>query len=317
MQDDQSNPQVSVQLLNAVIAKHPPIILGSTLAAMCNAMLPLLKDGPVDYCFSSAVYPPKGSYMFSGNVSTKDMLAVNVRYFRERGWKKLAMITTTDASGQDGDRNIGLVLAAPENKGMSLVAHEHFNPNDVSVDAQMSRIKASGAQALIVYAAGTPFGTVLHGAVDVGLNLPMSTTTANLVYDEMKQFSAFMPKELYFTGPPGVALDSLPSGPLKEAVRRFVDSAKAAGLHADIGLLAAWDPALLTVAALKELGLNVTARRMLDYIENLHGWAGAYGVYDFRDGSQRGLSQSNGIMVRWDAAKDYWVAVSKLGGAPL
>jgi branched-chain amino acid transport system substrate-binding protein len=316
VQDDQSNPQVTVQLLNGVIAKHVPFLLGSTLAAMCGAMLPLLKDGPVDYCFSSAIYPPKGSYMFSGNVSTKDMLAVNVRYFRERGWKKLAIITTTDASGQDGDRSIDLDLALPENKGLTLVAHEHFNPGDVGVDAQMSRIKASGAQALIVYAAGTPFGTVLHGAQNVGLDVPMSTTTANLAYDEMKQFGPIMPKELYFTGPPGVAPDALPNGPLKEAARTFANSARAAGLHPDIGLLAAWDPALLMVAALKKLGLNATAPQILNYIENLHDWAGAYGIYDFRDGSQRGLSEKNGIVVRWDPAKDYWVAVSKLGGMP-
>jgi len=39
-------------------------------------------------------------------------------------------------------------------------------------------------------------------------------------------------------------------------------------------------------------------------------------VYDFRDGSQRGLTESNGIMVRWDAGRDTWVAISKFGGAP-
>jgi branched-chain amino acid transport system substrate-binding protein len=317
IQDDQSNPQVAVQLLTGVIAKHVPIVLGSTLAAMCGAMLPLVKDGPVDYCFSSAIYPPKGSYMFSGNISTKDLLAVNIRYFRQRGWKRIALITTTDASGQDGDRNMDALLADPENNGVTLAAHEHFNPGDVSVDAQMTRIKDSGAQALIIYAAGTPFGTVLHGAADVGLTVPMSTTTANLSYAAMKQFSAFMPQELYFTGPPGVALDAIPNGPLKNAVRTFVDSAKAAGLHPDIGLLAGWDPALIVVSALNKLGLDATSAQIESYIENLHGWAGAYGVYDFRDGSQRGLAQNNGIVVRWDPAKDYWVGVSKFGGAPL
>lgn len=317
IEDDQSNPQVAVQLLGGVIAKHAPIVLGSTLAAMCGAMLPLVKDGPVDYCFSSAIYPPKGSYMFSGNISTRDLLAVNIRYFRERGWKKIALITTTDASGQDGDRNVDALLAEPVNKEMLLVSREHFNGGDVSVAAQMSRIKASGAQALIIYAAGTPFGTVLHGAVDVGLTIPMSTTTANLSYDAMKQFAAFMPKELYFTGPPGVALDAIPSGPLKDAVRTFVTSMRAAGLHPDIGMLAGWDPALIVISALNKLGVDATAAQIENYIENLHGWVGAYGVYDFRDGSQRGLNVNNGIMVRWDPAKDYWVAVSKFGGAPL
>jgi branched-chain amino acid transport system substrate-binding protein len=317
IQDDQSNPQVAVQLLSGVIAKRVPIVLGSTLAAMCGAMLPLLKDGPVDYCFSSAIYPPKGSYMFSGNISTKDLLAVNIRYFRGRGWTKVALITTNDASGQDGDRNADALLALPENKNMSLVSHEHFTGGDVSVDAQIARIKASGAQALIVYAAGTPFGTVLHSAANLALTIPMSTTTANLSYDAMKQFAPYMPKELYFTGPPGVAPDAIPNGPLKTAVRTFQSSTRAAGLHPDIGLLAAWDPALILVSALNKLGLDATATQIEAYIQNLHGWPGAYGVYDFRDGSQRGLNVSNGIMVRWDPVKDYWVAVSKFGGAPL
>jgi hypothetical protein len=39
-------------------------------------------------------------------------------------------------------------------------------------------------------------------------------------------------------------------------------------------------------------------------------------VYDFRDGSHRGLSQKDVVVMRWDAAKTNWVAVSKLGGAP-
>jgi branched-chain amino acid transport system substrate-binding protein len=314
VQDDQSNPQIAVQLLNGLIAKNVPIVLGSTLAAMCSAMLPLIENGPVDYCFSSAVHPPKGSYMYSGNLSTTDLIAILMRYYRERGWKKIGLIDTTDASGQDGDRGVDAALAAPENKTVTLVDREHFNPGDLSVTAQIARIKASGAQALIVYAAGTPLGTVLHGLTDAGIDMPVGTTSANLSYAAMKQFADILPKELYFVAPPGVAYDAIPNGPLKDEVHTFVDSAKSAGLHADIGLIAAWDPAIITVAALNKLGFSATGAQMKDYIDHLHGFPGVYGIYDFRDGSQRGLAPSNGIVVRWDPARDYWVAVSKFGG---
>jgi hypothetical protein len=54
---------------------------------------------------------------------------------------------------------------------------------------------------------------------------------------------------------------------------------------------------------------------MKDFIDHLHGFPGVYGIYDFRDGSQRGLAPSNGIVVKWDPARDYWVSVSKFGGA--
>ncbi len=313
--DDQSNPQIAVALLNGLMAKKVPIVLGSTLAAMCSAMLPLLENGPVDYCFSSAVHPPKGSYMYSGNLSTGDLIAILLRYYRERGWKKVALIVTTDASGQDGDRGVDAALATPENKAVALVDREHFNAGDLSVAAQIARIKASGAQALIVYAAGTPLGTVLHGLSDAGLEVPVGTTSANLSYAAMKQFADILPRDLYFVAPPGVAYDAISPGPLKDEVRTFVESSKAAGLHADIGLIAAWDPAIITVAALNTIGFGATAVQMKAFIDHLHGFAGVYGIYDFRDGSQRGLAPSNGIVVKWDSARDYWVPVSKFGGS--
>src|ERR1700722_1558644 len=50
VQDDQSNPQISVQLFSALIDKNVPVVLGAALAAECNAMKAMIKDGPVLYC---------------------------------------------------------------------------------------------------------------------------------------------------------------------------------------------------------------------------------------------------------------------------
>src|ERR1019366_9937250 len=99
-------------------------------------MAALMKTGPVQFCFSSGFPPPAGSYGFSYGMSTDDLIAVNVHYFHERGWKKVAMITSIDASGQDGERAFDVALNAPENKDMTVVTREHFNNSDVSVAAQ-------------------------------------------------------------------------------------------------------------------------------------------------------------------------------------
>lgn len=55
---------------------------------------------------------------------------------------------------------------------------------------------------------------------------------------------------------------------------------------------------------------------MRQYIVNLHDYIGINGVYDFRDGSQRGLSEHNLMIMRWDIDKNTWSAASGLGGAP-
>jgi branched-chain amino acid transport system substrate-binding protein len=50
VQDDQSNPELSVQLVNGVLAKKPPFVIGPSLTSSCGATAALFKDGPVDYC---------------------------------------------------------------------------------------------------------------------------------------------------------------------------------------------------------------------------------------------------------------------------
>src|SRR5579863_1513312 len=52
MKDDQSNPQVSVQIANEVMATKPAVILGSSLVASCRAIEPVMQKVAVNYCFS-------------------------------------------------------------------------------------------------------------------------------------------------------------------------------------------------------------------------------------------------------------------------
>ena len=63
--DDQSTPQLAVQLTNEVLALHPAVMMGSSLVATCNAMLPMAQNGPVMYCFSAASIPRKGAMVSS------------------------------------------------------------------------------------------------------------------------------------------------------------------------------------------------------------------------------------------------------------
>src|SRR6185312_2589218 len=199
--DDQTNPQISVQLANQLLAKHDSVVMGSNLSALCRAMAPLFKDGPVEYCLSPAIYPAKDGYVFTSSISTKDIITATIRYFHAKGWKRFARLTTTDASGQDADADIPETLAMPEFKDMTVVANEHMNPTDQSVAAQIARIKAANPQALLIWAPGTPFGTALRGMKDGGLDLPTAVTSANMITKQLAQYSNFMPSQgLLFQG---------------------------------------------------------------------------------------------------------------------
>jgi branched-chain amino acid transport system substrate-binding protein len=314
--DDQSSPQTAVQLTNGIIAKKAAVMVGSTLTAICSAQSPLVKDGPVLYCFSPAVHPPAGSMMFTAGTSTTDMLQASMTFFRAKGWRKIAILASTDATGQDVDNNMAQMLALPENRSVVVVDHEHYNTSDISVAAQLARIKNSGAQALIAWTVGGPLATIFNGMQSAGLDIPVLATPGNMTYAQMKQYAAFLPKELYFPGSASFAPEQLPNGPEKKAVSAYLDAFKSIGVRPDQGHLFVWDPILILVDALNKLGPNATATQIRDYITAYHG-TGVFGPYNFQSAPQRGIGLDSVIMVRWSPDKDTWVGVSRSGGEAL
>ena len=313
--DDQTNPQVTVQLANQLISKKVPIVLGSSLSGMCKAILPLFAtNGPVNYCLSPAIYPAKNSYGFSASVSTRDLLYATVRFFREKGWTKIAMLSTTDASGQDGDHDLADALTFPENKGVSLVASEHYNPGDVSATAQVAKIKAASPQAMIIWAPGTPFGTALHAVSEVGLDIPVASTSANMVTAQLKGYTAFAPKYMVFPGL-GYAINMAQNARVAAAQKTYTDALKSAGLDNNVQRGLTWDAASLAIAALRAVGPDGSPEAIKTYIEGVRDYAGITGVYNFADGNQRGLNINGVVMMRWEAPSAAWSAVSKFGAA--
>ncbi len=314
--DDQSNPQIAVQLAQPLIDKHVPVILGPSLAASCNAMTPLVqRDGPVLYCLTNTGHPASGGYIFSTLFSTGDMLAVGVRFFRERGWTRIAYIVSSDASGQDAEQGISNALVMPENKSIEVVDREHFATTDISVGAQLARIKAANPQAVIAWAAGTPAGTIFHSAFDAGLNLPTMTSPGNLNYAFFKQYARFLPKDLYFAAIPYYASSEITDHSMKTALGILSDSLATINQKPDQIFVSSWDPTRLVVNALQRLGPDASASALRDYLLGLRGWTGVNGSYDFRAQPQRGIGQNSIVMVRWDADKGDWIPASKFGGA--
>jgi branched-chain amino acid transport system substrate-binding protein len=315
--DDQTSPQVAVQLANAVIAQRAAVILGSAVLANCNAMAPLVHDGPLLYCFSPALRSERGSYAFSGGVLVKDQIATSLRYLRDRGLRKIAIITSTDATGQDADRTFAEMLALPENRTLGFVDRQYFNPADLSVAAQVAHIKAAQPQVVIVWTTGTPFGTVLRSLRDVGLDAPIVASTSNATFAQMKQYAAFLPKDLEFPATACIAPDAAGDAATAEALKSYYAALGERGVQPDFAPSTAWDSALMVVSALRKLGPAATATQLRDYLTSLRGYVGINGPYDFPASPQRGLGANAVVMVRWDAGKGAWVGSSRPGGSPL
>jgi branched-chain amino acid transport system substrate-binding protein len=313
--DDHSDPFVALQLFQGFAAQGSPLILGPAFVATCSAVMPkALISGPVTWCLSPGIYPPSRSYVFATGPTTDDTTLVLIRYFRERGWKRLAVITSTDASGQAWDRGVQYALRQLENSGVTLVAREYMNPTDVSVSAQMTRIKAADPQAVLTLSAGTSWGTIMRGLSDAGIDLPIGGGNGNMLTAQLRQYQSFLPRELYFPGFLNISEHAVGPGPIRDAQQPFFTALAAANTKPDLGISLAYDPAMLLVDALRRLGPSVTAAQLRDYLLREHGWTGSNGVYDFRDGSQRGLGPRSLVVDRWDPVNEAFISVSRPGG---
>lgn len=316
VQDDQSNPSLGVQLANGIIAKKVPVILGPTFTAICSAVSPLVREnGPVMYCYAPGIHPVAGSYVFSATVGSADMAVVIARFMREHNWNRVAIISSTDASGQDFEHGFDAALALPENKSLALVGREHFATSDVSVNAQMARIKAAAPQAMIGWTAGTGFGTVLHGYHDVGLEVPIVGGNGNMIFAQLAQYTGFMPKELYFPGVLGISMVQTPKGAVRDKQGIYFREYAKINAKPDFPSNAAWDATWLVLDAFRQYGFDVTAQQVRDFIRGQRAWTGIDGIYSFTDPEQRGIGPMGDAIFRYDPEQQAFIPASKPGGA--
>jgi branched-chain amino acid transport system substrate-binding protein len=316
--DDQSSAQTAVQFAQELIARNAPIILGSSGPTACGAMAPLVAtNGPVLYCLANGGDPIPGGYEFFTLMSYESQLAVAVRYFRERGFRRLASIFATDAGGQGAEKALLAALARPENKAMELVAQQHFSTGDASTAAQMARIQGEKPDALVAWATGGPAATLFRGARDIGLDIPTVSSPGNLTGAFLKQYMPLLPPQLIFPAVPYYASGAPTDPTTKAAVANLTSALAATGSEPDMIAISAWDPAMLLINALRALGPEASAASIRTYLVNLSGWVGADGPYDFLAAPQRGIGENNVVMVHWDVQHGAGIAVSNFGGAPL
>ena len=313
--DDQSNPQQSVQFANGLIAKKAAVMLGPAVTATCAAVAPLVRvAGPVMFCISPYIDTSNFVYVTAG--TALDNAIVVLRYYQERGYKRFAMLNSTDASGAALDKEFLDALALQRFGGLKLVAHEHFSPADQSVAAQLSVIKAAAPQVPISWTVGSPFSTVVRGLHDSGLDVPLVANGANMTIAQIGQLASIAPKELDFLTIPAAVTGSA-VGPRIAKVQRDLDAMfDKTGLKVDGGYANGYDMTILVMNALRNTPPDPTAEQIQSYLAKLHDFPGANAIYDFRFG-QRGSSQNGFELARFNASKNDFEPISKPGGTPL
>src|SRR5258708_13869799 len=147
--DNQSTAATSVSLASPLVSQSPILLAGSLTTTDRPVDDLATSGGPVIYDLSPGDHPKPGSFVYSSSNSTTNQIAAFVNFAKAKGWTRVAAITSTDTSGQDGWTNISKAVAA-SNGAVTVINHQTFGPTDVSVTTQLSKIKASNPHALVI-----------------------------------------------------------------------------------------------------------------------------------------------------------------------
>lgn len=315
MLDDQGNPQVAVQLLAPLLSKGVPAIIDSGPAATCRATTAAAKSAAVIYCLSNAYDPAADSYSFATPMSLEDAIAAQIRFLRVRGLRRIGFIITTDATGQASDAAISNILAYPENRDVVAVARERFGMADISVTAQIARIRSAGAQAVYALASGAPFALVLRELRDAGMsNVPTATLASNQSIKQLTSYGNIVPPDLEMVTARFAAYDVMGAGPVKDDVGIFRSALAHAGVGTDGPASLPWDPIMLILAAYRKYDFAPSAANVRDFIAGTRNVPGIDGFYDFITAHGYGLTSKDTVVLRWDAARKDFVPISTAGG---
>lgn len=240
-----------------------------------------------------------GSYNYVFKSPQRSSTAVSrlYGYLKEKGLKKVALLTAADGFGKDGVA--WLHKLAPQ-FGLEIVAEESFGPDDTDMTAQLTKLKNSPAQAIVCWTIGPAGAIVAKNRAQLAIATPLFQCHGlpDPKYIELAGKAAEgdrMPATKLMVG------SELPdSDPQKAVIKEFVklysevykyDRQFPINTHSGY----AWDAITMLANAMKKAGTEPKALR--EAIEKTKGYVGVSGVYNLTAEDHNGLDVDSMVIV--------------------
>lgn len=212
-------------------------------------------------------------------------------YMKKQGIAKIGLITDSGGYGKDGK---AIIEGKVADYGISITSNQTFNVGDADMTAQLTNIKNSGAQAVLMWTAGKEATTIVKNAKDLGLTIPMYGSHGNARLEFAQgvgaagdgfRFAAghILIPETYGTG----------TEEYKVATTFVTNFKAAAGAPPSTFAGHAYDALYLITNAAKKLSGEITGAKLRDEIEKTNAFPGIGGVFTFSATDHNGLTDKD------------------------
>jgi branched-chain amino acid transport system substrate-binding protein len=296
--DTQGDATKAVQGVNKLIKDDKVVaIIGPSTTGDSMAVIPVVEKAEIPLISCAAgikITDPVKKWVFK--TAQNDVLAVMKIYknLQKQKISKVAILTVSDAFGSSGREQ--LKLQAKE-FDINIISDETYGPKDTDMTVQLTKIRASDAQAIICWGTNPGPAIVARNAKQLGIKLPLYMSHGV----SSKKFI-----ELAGEGAEGVILPSgkvivanqLPDSDLQKKsllnyVNKYREQYKVEGDHFGGH---AYDAIMLVIKAMEQGGFTPAAIR--DQLEKTKKFAGIGGIFNYSPEDHAGLTSDAFVMVQ-------------------
>lgn len=303
IKDNQSTEDGAAKATNELIENGVDLIIGASRTGPSLAMRPLVEAAqvPTISIAANAAIVDGSEWVFKTAQNDIVVLETILDDAESKGYTKVALVR--DATGF-GEGIAETITELGAERGITLVATEAFEPSATDFTAQMTNIRASDADFVIIWGITPSAGLAQAAYVQLGVGKPVyqSHGVANDAFFEAAGDAA--EGVLAPMGRLLVADQLADDDPQKEVIDQFIaDYTEAYGSSPSSFAGHAYDAWKIGVAAIEEAGTDPQALR--DAIEATSDFVGISGIFTMTPENHSGLTADALIMAiaeggRWN-----------------
>jgi len=237
---------------------------------------------------------PVDPLVFQTPWSNTIVVPFTLDFITSQGITKIGLISDTGGFGADGQAVI--TGAAPE-AGIDIASEQTFNPGDTDMTTQLTKIKNSDAEAIVMWTAGSEAAIIAKNVKDLGIDLPLFGSHG-IARREFIDGAGDAAEGVRFAA--GKVLIPEAYGEDTEAftvATDFIDRyTEAFGDAPSTFAGHAYDALYLIVEAAKRIDGDITSEALRDEIEATSGFVGIGGTFTFSAEDHNGMTVNDLIM---------------------
>ncbi len=297
----------AVQLATKLIKDDKVVaIIGPSTTGETMAVIPVAEKEQIPLISCSAgskITDPVKKWVFK--TAQNDSLAVGkiYEYLQKTKQTNVSILSVSDGFGASGREQL---KAQASKFGITIVSDDTYGPKDTDMTAQLTKIRGSNTQALIVWGTNPGPAVIAKNAKQLGLKLPlfMSHGVSSKKFIELAGDAA---EGIKLPSGKVVVADLLPSSDQqKKSLMAFVkDYQKHYKVEGDHFGGHAWDAVMLIRSAIENGADSPAAIR--DQLEKTKGFAGIGGSFTYSPQDHAGLGKDAFVLV--EIKNKDWVIV--------